>query len=145
LEGRTSSFTGARRETLSDITCIERPLAKEGVVDFRTLELFPRLRADLIAAAADPCTVLQRGLTEEEGAIFDLLTTVNLKLRLARGLAFIDDKVVTDERYLYQLRGVLRGGGEVILGPEVGVWAGHFILPAPPEDLTGPFPVGAKP
>jgi hypothetical protein len=36
------------------------PLAKEGVVDFRTLELFPRLRLDLIAAAADPCTVLQR-------------------------------------------------------------------------------------
>ena len=112
------------------------PLAKEGVVDLRTLELFPRLRSDLIAVAADPCTVLQRGLTEEEGEIFDLLATVNLKLRLARGLAFIDDKVVTDTRYVYQLRGVLRAGGEVILGPEVGVWAGHFILPDPPEDLT---------
>lgn len=112
------------------------PLAKGEVVDPKTPELFPRLRSDLIAAAADPCTVLQRGLTEEEGAIFDLLAKVNLKLRLARGLAFIDDGVIGDARYVYQLRGVLRGGGEVILGPEVGVWAGHFILPDPPEDLT---------
>jgi hypothetical protein len=111
------------------------PLVKGEAIDPKALELFPRLRADLIAAAADPCTVLERGLTEEEGAIFDLLATVNLKLRLARGVAFIDNEVVTDTRYMYQLRGVLRGRGEVILG-EVGVQAGHFILPDPPENLT---------
>ncbi len=84
----------------------------------------------------DPCTVVERGLTAEEEAILELLGEINLAIRQVRGLAFIDHTAVPGARYFYELRGVCKGGQEIVLGPEVGVEVGVFSLPDPPEDLT---------
>lgn len=86
--------------------------------------------------AVDPCTVIARGPTAEEEAILELLGELDPAIRQVRGLAFIDHAVVPGARYHYELRGVRRGGEEIVLGPEVGVEVGVFELPAPPEGLT---------
>jgi hypothetical protein len=101
------------------------------------IERFPRVSPELILrAAADPCTVIERGLTEQEQALFDVLAMANLKLRLARGWGFIDKTVETGRRYTYQLRAVLPKGSEMVMGPEVDIEAGAVILPAPPTGIS---------
>lgn len=85
----------------------------------------------------DLCAVFQRGLTPEEEAIFEIMANIGLKFRLANGLAFIDEKVIPHEEYIYELRGVDKSGLEVVLGRDIiTVQAGDFTLPDPPEDLT---------
>jgi len=86
--------------------------------------------------AVDPCTALDRGLTKAEEDLFDTLATSNLKMRQARGTAYIDRQVNADQHYAYELRGVRKDGNEVTLARNVLVWAGHFILPDPPSGLT---------
>lgn len=101
------------------------------------IEQFPRVQTDIILrAAADPCTVIERGLTEEELALFNVLAVMNLDLRLARGWGFIDKTVETGRRYTYQLRAVLPKGSEMVMGPEVDIEAGAVILPAPPTGIS---------
>lgn len=90
----------------------------------------------LLSVAVDPCTALERGLTAEEEKIFDVLAAANLKLRLARGLGFIDYDVKAHKRYVYELRGINSSGKEFIIAQNVEVWAGHFVLPGPPSNFT---------
>ena len=94
------------------------------------------LRPDLILSATNPCTVIQRGLTAEEAAIFDMLASANLKIRLARGLGYIDHNVVANKRYIYELRGVKTDGKEVVIAQNIEVWAGHYTLPSPPSAFS---------
>ena len=54
----------------------------------------------------------------------------------AAGLAYTDRGVKADQHYLYDLRGVLADGSERVLAIDVPIWAGHFILPAPPSGLA---------
>jgi hypothetical protein len=87
----------------------------------------------LRAAALDPCVVLQRGLSDQEQALFDRLADANLRLRLARGWAAVDAKVVAGKSYTYELRAVFEHGNEMVLDRDVTIKAGHFILPNPPS------------
>ncbi len=91
----------------------------------------------LIYALKDPCTAIKAGLTPAQEARFDLMALSNLKIRRARGLAFIDSSVVVDASYRYELRGVKSDGTEMVLASDVAVQAGHFTLPAPPSGITG--------
>lgn len=84
----------------------------------------------------EPCEALARGLTAEEEEMFDVLAKSNLRFRLARGLAYQDFEVVADERYYYELRGVMTEGREVVLATGVFVWAGHYTLPDPPSGFS---------
>jgi hypothetical protein len=95
-----------------------------------SLELQP---AGLKAAALDPCDVVQRSLTDKEQVLFDSLAGANLKIRLARGWAAIDRKVIAGKTYTYELRGVFERGKEVVLDRDVIIKAGHFLLPNPPS------------
>ena len=80
--------------------------------------------------------MIQRGLTDEEQALFDQLAGASLPLRLARGWAFIDSKVTKGTTYTYELRGVLAKGGEVVLDQNVIIKAGFFKLPQPPSAFS---------
>lgn len=93
------------------------------------------LRRDIALRPISPCEALERGLTAEEVETFDMLANVNLKLRLARGLAFIDYKVTAGQLYSYELRGVKRDGKEAVLARDIKVRAGHFTLPDPPSGI----------
>jgi len=84
----------------------------------------------------DPCKALERGLTPEEEELFEILAQSNLKLSLARGTAYIDRRVAANEQYVYELRGVLKNGVEVVLAKNVLIWAGLFFPPAPPSGLS---------
>jgi len=84
----------------------------------------------------DPCTALNRGLTSDEEEAFNALAHINLKLRQARGLAYVDSAVKAGETYVYELRGVTKSGGEVVLAKGVRVVAGIFVLPDPPSGFT---------
>jgi len=94
------------------------------------------LRADPAAAPVDPCAAMDRGLSTEEAAMFDAIASSDLALRLARGTAFVDRRVVADRQYEYELRGVRADAIEVVLARAVLVRAGLFILPDPPSGLT---------
>jgi len=101
------------------------------------IERFPRVQTSLLfLATADPCTVIERGLTEPEQELFDVLASVNLALRLARGWAFIDNTVATGVRYIYRLRAVLPRGDEVILGHDIEIEAGTVVPPTPPSSIS---------
>jgi hypothetical protein len=94
------------------------------------------LRRDIALRPISPCEALERGLTAEEVATLDMLANVNLKLRLARGLAFIDSKIRAGQLYSYELRGVKRDGKEAVLARDIKVRAGDFMLPDPPSGIT---------
>ena len=115
----------ARLEDTSGLMLAERTLLVGS-----SLEHVPPL---LVPDASDPCTVVQRGLTEEEQALFDQLAGASLPLRLARGWAYIDSKVTKGTTYTYELRGVLENGREVVLDTNVVIKAGFFKLPPPPS------------
>jgi fibronectin type 3 domain-containing protein len=87
-------------------------------------------------AVQDPCTALKAGLSPAQEAMFDLIAMSNLKIRLARGLAFLDKSVVVGASYRYELRGVKADGTEVSIATDVPVQAGHFTLPDPPTGIT---------
>lgn len=95
-----------------------------------------KLRPGLIAALHDPCSVFQRGLTDREQALLDAMAAANLKIRLVRGLGFIDSKVAANASYVYELRGVRADGTQTVLAKDVRVQAGHFTLPNPPSGIT---------
>ncbi len=84
----------------------------------------------------DPCDALNRGLTAEEERLFGMLAAANLKIRAAYGLAWIDETVQAEERYVYELRGVLGDGSEVPLSATLKVWAGHYQTPDPPSGIS---------
>jgi len=94
------------------------------------------LRRDITLRPISPCEALERGLTTEEIETLDMLANTNLKLRLARGLAFIDYKVTAGQYYSYELRGVKRDGKEVVLARDIRVRAGYFTFPNPPSGIT---------
>ncbi|MCX8052847.1 MAG: hypothetical protein N3B12_03480, partial [Armatimonadetes bacterium] len=95
-----------------------------------------KLRPDLILGSLGPCWPIERGLTPEEEAAFDMMATANLKIRIARGLAYIDKTVIANTNYVYELRGVRPNGTEVVLAQNVKVKAGHFVLPDPPGNIS---------
>lgn len=95
-----------------------------------------KLKPEFLLLSVDPCTVLERGLTAEEEELFDMLASANLKLRLARGLGFIDYDVQAEKKYIYELRGVSSEGKELLIAQTVEVWAGHFVLPDPPGNFA---------
>jgi hypothetical protein len=112
-------------------------LPKAETTPMELIQKFPRVQTGLILrAATDPCTVIERGLTEQEQELFDVLAMANLDIRLARGWGFTDSKVEAGRRYTYQLRAVLPNGSELIVGPEVDMEAGVAILPGFPTGLT---------
>jgi fibronectin type 3 domain-containing protein len=84
----------------------------------------------------DPCRMVDVGLTTEQLAIFDMLAAANLKLRRARGLAFIDRTVKANQEYTYQLRGVTREKKEAVVGQPVTILAGSVSKPGPPPGIT---------
>lgn len=94
------------------------------------------MRPDLILALSGPCEILQRGLTADEEKRFDVLATVNLKFRLARGLGYIDDTVQANRWYAYELRGIGKERTEIVLARDAEIQAGHYVLPVPPSSLT---------
>ncbi len=85
---------------------------------------------------ANPATHFERGLTAEELQLVRATAQANLAMGQAAGLAYTDRRVITDERYLYELRGVLAGDIERVLAVDVPIWAGHFVLPDPPSGIT---------
>lgn len=95
-----------------------------------------KMRPDLYLTSVNPCKALERGLTAEEEMAFNMMASVNLKIRLARGLGFIDYDVKADEKYIYELRAVKTKDEEILIATSVEVWAGHFVLPSPPMGFT---------
>ena len=85
---------------------------------------------------ANPAASFERGLTEQELRIVRATAHANLAMRHAAGLAYTDRGVKANERYLYELRGVLADGTERRLAVDIPVWAGHFFLPDPPSGLS---------
>lgn len=112
---------------------------RAALAGIRTLTVDPRtgIKSRRFARPViDPCTALERGLTSEEEDLFDKLATGSLKLRLVRGMAYIDRRVTANQQYVYELRGVQKNGTEVLLAKNVKVWAGIFVLPDPPSGLS---------
>lgn len=83
----------------------------------------------------DPAKAVERGLTPKEEEVFDSLAFTNFRIRLAKGLGFIDSNVKKDKWYVYELRGVKASDSEILLTKEVTVQAGHFLLLDPPSDI----------
>ena len=94
------------------------------------------LSPGLVLRPASPCDAIERGLTEDEEAIFEALANANLKIRLAAGLATVDEAATPGVEYTYELRGVLDGGGEASWRAQVIVVAGLFALPDPPAGVA---------
>ncbi len=90
---------------------------------------------DPLPNAIDPCAALERGLSEAEAALFDAVAQVNLRLRMARGLAFIDRTARYGTRYAYSLLGVDREGQILVLAENVIIEAGILLRPAPPSGI----------
>lgn len=108
---------------------------------FNKIQLNPNIGLTMvdpryIHPAQDVCTVINRGLNKDEAVLFDMLASINLKIKQARGWAFIDEKVTAEKRYIYELRGVRADHSEFVLAKDVEVWAGHFKLPAAPTAFT---------
>lgn len=101
-----------------------------------SLATIGKLRPDLILFALNPCDPIERGLTAEEEALFDVMANSNLKIRLARGLGYIDSTVVANTTYVYELRGVGANGTETVIARDVKVQAGHYTLPDPPSGIS---------
>ncbi|MGC8863286.1 MAG: hypothetical protein ACP5R5_10995, partial [Armatimonadota bacterium] len=95
-----------------------------------------KVRPDLLLAALGPCGAIDRGLTPEEEAAFDMMAAANLRIRIARGLAYIDNTVVANTTYIYELRGLRADGTETVLAGNVKIKAGHFTLPDPPGGIS---------
>lgn len=94
-----------------------------------------RFLCDPLPDATDPCEALERGLTKEETALFDALAHVDLRMRQARGLAFIDKTAQAGTEYAYSLVGIDRTGKEFILAESVIVVAGLVRVPGPPSGI----------
>jgi len=101
-------------------------------------DAFSSLRAKerLGAKAALSCEAFNSGLTSQEEAILDIMAAANLKIRLARGTAFLDKDVTAGKTYVYQLRKLNEKGSESLTAAKVKVKAGYFVLPDPPEGIT---------
>ena len=97
-----------------------------------------RFLRDPLPDSIDPCEALKRGLTREEEALFDAMAHVDLRMRQARGLAFIDQTARAGTQYSYALVGLDRAGKEFMLVESVIVVAGFLHIPGPPSgiDLT---------
>lgn len=107
------------------------------------LQKAPRLPQEFIPISpkgvpweVNPCEAIDRGLTAEEDEMFEALAANSLNFRLARGLAYRDYKVEANEKYFYELRGVLANGREIMLGKGLTVQAGRFVLPEAPSGLN---------
>lgn len=87
------------------------------------------------AVEATLCQFFEAGLTNKQQAIFEALASYNLKFRLAYGLAFIDEEVTPDQEYVYEVRPVDSQGKEMNSVAQTKVRAGHFVLPAAPQNL----------
>lgn len=96
----------------------------------------PKIKIVALQALANPCQVFDNGLTAEQQAMFDALAGINLKIRLARGWAYIDQAVTPGQTYMYELRGISAQGAEQVLAQGVQITAGQITLPAPPSGLT---------
>jgi hypothetical protein len=79
---------------------------------------------------------LERGLTDAETELFDTLAHLHLDMRLARGLAFVDETAIPGRRYRYSLHGVRQDGSEILLATSAIVIAGRLVLPDPPSGIT---------
>lgn len=123
-----------------------RALVPEGSDEWRLLErAFSAERARPAHPAeapgdppqpADPGAIFDHGLTAEQQAIFDILAAVNLRLRLARGWAFIDTGAGAGVAYTYKLRLVLADGVELPAVGSKAITAGMYTLPSAPADIA---------
>ena len=136
---RAFSAAGGREKT--GIPSKPVPEVTKKAASEETVSKFPILSSSRgvgwlrsLLAAIDLCPFFEKGLTAEQEAVFDVLASYNLKFRLARGLAFIDDKVTPEEEYVYELRAVDKQGKESLLATSQTVKAGHFILPPAPQN-----------
>jgi len=110
-------------------------VAKPTESPLRSAALISAIRPDFVLRV-DPCNALDRGLTPKELGLFDMLAAVNLKFRLARGLAFIDYTVQPNQWYTYQVKGITREGTEKVIGTPVEIQAGKVSPPLPPKGFT---------
>jgi|SRR5271157_396176 len=83
----------------------------------------------------DLCLEFKNGLTSLEERIFDTLANINLKIRLARGLGYIDNNVEVGKEYFYELRGVKLDGSEILLAQTKTIRAGQVDFPNYPSGL----------
>lgn len=99
------------------------------LISFRGVGLLPTV------IEASLCQFFENGLKAKQQAIFEVLASYNLRFRLAYGLAFIDNNVTPEEEYVYEIRPVDSRGKEMSSVARATVRAGHFILPAAPQNL----------
>jgi hypothetical protein len=85
---------------------------------------------------AHPGERFERGLSESEMRLVRAMAQASRTIAEAAGLAYADRGVEADERYLYELRGVLADGTERVLALDVPVWAGRLSLPDPPSAVS---------
>ncbi|MEY2444362.1 MAG: hypothetical protein QOE00_942 [Ilumatobacteraceae bacterium] len=83
----------------------------------------------------DPGTVFAAGLSGRQAELVRATSRANLTMGRVAGLAYIDQRVAAELRYVYELRAVLAKGEERVVATRVPVWAGHFVLPDPPSGL----------
>ena len=103
--------------------------------DARGLSLIERYPPAVLAKLkliVDPCKIIERGLTEQEQGLFEILALTNLKFRQMCGLAYIDNRVTVNEKYLYRLTAVFKDGSDKILDNDFSIVAGKVTLPGKP-------------
>jgi hypothetical protein len=93
-------------------------------------------RSDPGTPPLSPCDVFERGLTTAEQALFDQIAPSRLPLRLARGIAYVDQSVAAGTQVAYDLVGIRADGTELAVASDVIVTAGTFMLPDPPSGLV---------
>jgi hypothetical protein len=135
-----SAFSGAGvRKTLEIVPHKERQarIVPSSIIAGTGLlrEVSP-LMPHLVLREASPCEAIERGLDADEEALFEVMANVNLRIRLAAGLAYVDPTVQNGKEYIYELRGVRKDGTEVAWPAEVTIVAGRVVLPGPPAGLA---------
>lgn len=134
LERGFSSLQAARKSKKTDEKAPGRDWKEEQILDPRSgIGIFSKEPGK---QRVDPCDALKRGFTEEESRLFGLLASGSLPLRLANGWAFIDGQAQANQRYVYQLRGVLPNQKEVLIASSDVIWVGHPRLPDAPGGIS---------
>jgi len=81
----------------------------------------------------DPCKALERGFTSEELELFITMASLNLKIRLAMGLGYIDTNVEEGSTYEYSIRARMPGGTFLESGTAVII----LVDTTPPDPPSG--------
>jgi hypothetical protein len=101
--------------------------------DWKRLQgAFTALQDPPSSVLVDPGDAIASGLTEKEDKAFEALAQAYLKIRQARGLAYVDPSLTVDGWYVYELRRKAADGQDEVLVEDVTVQAGRYQLPDPP-------------